>query len=214
MSAAAERTRFEKRNKRVRAHKRDRVLFAEEKSPELRTWLYRFQEQQVNEATVADPACGDFLEWWADEWKKYGTEIMPGLAALYWRWSHVDTSKTPAQVGFRTLDPETFMRERDDLADAVKSEWLDGDYCSGRTLIQELSWWAQADWPLLDFMVEALDEFSEFHARGRMADWRRRKRRRLAAARRKEIKHLYEHTLLPSPGEELSGPATPRPARR
>ena len=56
---------------------------------------------------------------------------------------------------------------------------------------------------MLDFMVEALDEFNEFHARGKMPDWRRRKRRRLAAARRKEIKHLYEDTLLPPPGDAL-----------
>lgn len=193
MSSANDRTRFERRNKRVRAHKRDRVLFAEEKSPELRTWLYRKQEQIINEASVADPACADFLEWWADEWKKYGTEIAPALAALCWRWSDVDDN------GRRILDSGTFDRERDDLADATESKWLDGDYCSGRTLIQELTWWAQADWPLLDFMVEALDEFTEFHNKpGRMLDWRRKKRRRLAAARRKEIKHLYEHTLLPA----------------
>jgi hypothetical protein len=198
MSATADRTRFERRNKRVRAHKRDRVLFAEEKSPELRGWLYRFQSDTVNEATVADPACADFLEWWADEWKKYGTEIAPALAALYWRWSDVDPVTKR-----RTLDHDTFDREREDLADATKSEWLDGDYCSGHTLVQELTWWAQADWPMLDFMVEALDEFSEFHARGKMPDWRRRKRRRLAAARRKEIKHLYEDTLLPPPGDGI-----------
>jgi hypothetical protein len=44
---------------------------------------------------------------------------------------------------------------------------------------------------LAEYLVEAIDEFSEYRASGRLPEWRRRKRRRLAAHRRKMIKLLH-----------------------
>jgi hypothetical protein len=176
------RTRAEKRKSRVRIQKRDLVGFSA--PPSLAARLAALEEEIVARACAADPACTDFLEWWADEWKFYGTYVRPGVAALYWGW--VET----AADGSVTLDRRVHDEGREELAMAVDHEPHDGEMLSGRAIVQEFWWWSVGAWFPQPHVVLAIELFREFHATGRMKDWRRKKRRRQAAARRKQMREL------------------------
>lgn len=198
-------TAFEKRRRRIPVHKRDLVLWSpgnpeDPDGPgvvynELHARIIDLDRELANAGIVADPLCESFLEWYADEWHKYGRRILPGLAALYWRWAHLDAPP----VG---LSEERYEAERDRLAAAWPPEWLDTDHINGgklrvagETLLMEFIWYSAGDWIIQRHLVEAVVEFDEFQSSGKMREWRRRKRRRTAAARRKQIKLLYEREL-------------------
>lgn len=183
-------TPFEQRRRRIRPHKRDQVQFGQATVPELLAWLQRAESDLRNQVSLEDPVCADFLEWYEEEYKKYGPPIRPGLAALYWRWAQ------PSGDGHLRLTPEEYAARRQELAGAWAGAWLDNEYTSSRTLVQEFIWWSSNDWLLQTTLIDALDEFSAYYASGKMPDWRRKKRRRLAAARRKEIKQQYERQRL------------------
>ena len=176
-------TRFEQRRRRVRIHRRDLVLFGAD--PEFMERLEGFEEEAIAKATAIDPKAADFVEWYADEARKYGPPIRAGIAALYYLWA-----ERPAQ-GTPHLDNARFSLFRDAIADRVAPKVMDGRPVGGREFVQELIWWSAGDWLVQEHVVEAIDEFLEFEAAGRIRDWRRRKRRRLAAARRKSAKSLY-----------------------
>lgn len=183
-------TPFERRRHRIRINKRDQVQFNEDSVPELASWLRQTENDLRNKISINDPLCADFLEWYEDEYNKYGPKIRPGLAALYWSWvSGADDKKAG-------LDRKTYEAKLEELTRTWKGLWLDGDFCSPRTLVQEFVWWASGDWIMQRHLLEAIEEFSIYHAAGRMPDWRRRKRRRQAAQRRKAIKKQYEQQLL------------------
>jgi hypothetical protein len=176
-------TRFETRRRRVRIHRRDLVLFGAD--PEFMERLESFEAQAIAEATVQDPKVADFIEWYADEARKYGPPIRAGIAALYYLWAE------RPDFGRPRLDDTRFAFFRDTIADRISPVTIDGRPVGGREFIQELIWWSAGDWLVQGHVIEAIEEFLEFEATGRMRDWRRRKRRRLAAARRKSAKSLY-----------------------
>ena len=187
-------TDFEKRRRRVAVHKRDQVQWSTgdpKTGPvyaDLQEWLRDRDGEVANQVRHLDPELEPFLEWYADEHHKYGRRVSNGVAALYWLWYH--GAKPPR------LDRERFERLRAELAQRWVSEWLDGEYHNGASLVMEFFWLHQGDWILQEHLVMAIGEFVEYRHRGKLPDWRRRKRRRTAAARRKTVKQLWENVLL------------------
>ena len=204
-------TAFERRRRRVPVHKRDQVQWVTgEQSPggivyrELREWLRAKDAELANEIRTRDPRSEGFLEWYEGEHHKYGRRVSDGIALLYWA-TYFANPKEPA------LDRDRFDRLRDALAVRWRGEWLDGEWQSSRSLVQEYLWMHQHDWVLQTHLVDAIREFHEFERAGKMGDWRRRKRRRTAAARRKSIKALYEQALFTAvpPADAVLVPTTP-----
>ena len=189
-------TAFERRVRRIPVHKRDQVQWStgEEAAAgivyrELKARLVERDAAIANEVRVSDERADAFLEWWADEHRRYGRRVSDGVAALYWAWYHAD----PANPG---LDREAYAERRSRLADEWPGEWLDGEWQPAASLVMEFFWLGAGDWILQTHVVDAIREFEEYWAAGRFSDWRRRKRRRTAAARRKSIKTLYEQAFL------------------
>lgn len=177
-------TRFEARRRRIRVHRRDRVGYMA--GPKLEARLEALETEFTNVVVNGDPSAADFFEWYADEATKYGPPVRRGLAALYWYW-------TKRAGG--PLTHATYGTFRDELAKGLRLVIVDGEHpdnaLDGRGQLQEFVWWSASDWILADYLVEAIDEFMEYRDAGKLPEWRRRKRRRLAAHRRKMIKILH-----------------------
>jgi hypothetical protein len=135
----------------------------------------------VGVAIRDDQIVADWIEWWHEEWMKYGPYVRPGLATLYWIWNKSSGG----------LDPESYAVARDRLAATIPPAVLDGELLSGRTIVQEFVWWSAGEWLFCHHLVEAIVEFTEHYEAGKMPEWRRRARRRRASARRRAIKKLY-----------------------
>ena len=187
-----ESTDFEGRHRRAKLSTRDLVRFRA--GPELAERLVRLEGEVIASAVAMDPACADFLEWYAEEARKYGWPIRAGLAALYWTWSEPDPV-----TGDYVLDPDDYALRRDVLAEEISTGVFDNEIVTGRGLIQELIWWSSGDWVIAEHLVIAVTEFSAYRAAGKMPDWRRRRRRRLSAARRRLIKEAFLSARLPWP---------------
>jgi hypothetical protein len=173
-------TRFEQRRRRIRVHRRDQVGYMA--GPELETRLEALEAEFTNAVINSDPVAADFLEWYADESTKYGPPVRRGLAALYYHWTRKHG---------RPLDHASYAQARNAISRTLPLLELDGEHFAGEGQFQEFVWWSASDWVLAEYLVEAIDEFSEYRASGRLPEWRRRKRRRLAAHRRKMIKLLH-----------------------
>lgn len=182
MSSTKVITAFERRRRRAKMHRRDLVGFKTEKFPELQSWLDQFQVDTIAVVQGRAPEVDEFLEWYADEARKYGLPIQPGLAALYWLWAR------PRPNGEIPLDAIVYEALRDQMAGNLAGVTLDNWYHSGRSLMQEFIWWSAGDWPFVDYLLLAIVEFREYRDLGNMPHWRRKKRRRLAAAARKAAK--------------------------
>lgn len=211
MTAPRTVTAFERRIRRIPVHKRDQVQWSTGEQAaggvvyrDLKAWLLAKDAGIANEVRLESERADAFLEWWADEYRRYGRRVSDGIAALYWRWYH----STPARPD---LDREKYADFRTAMAEEWSGEWLDGEWQAASTLVMEYIWLGQGDWVLQAHLVEAIAEFEEYWAAGRFLDWRRRKRRRTAAARRKSIKTLYEQALLTEipTVEALLTPAAP-----
>lgn len=176
-------TAFERRRRRMKVHQRDQVRFAEEGCPQLTELIEQLSARFIAEACAVDEIAGDFIEWYTDEWIRYGTPLKPGIAALYWRWVEAD------ERGVWRLSRDVHDGGRDALAAEIETQMLDGWPQSGRTIIQEFFWWSAGDWLPQQHVVVAINEFREFARQsGKMTHWRKKKFRRLAAARRKALK--------------------------
>lgn len=175
-------TAFERRRRRAKTHRRDLVGFVTKLAPDLQARLDRLEVEVIDGVRKKDPDVDEFLEWYADEARKYGLPIRPGLAALYWHWAQ------PRPNGEITLDAFTYEMLRDQLAANLPGEHLDGDFQSGRAIVREFIWYSAGDWPFVDYLLLAIVEFREYRDLNNMPHWRRKKRRRLAAAARKAAK--------------------------
>lgn len=182
MSALKVTTAFEKRRRRAKTHRRDLVGFRTDRVPDLQARLDKLEGDVIEHVRSRSPEVDEFLEWYADEARKYGPPIRPGLAALYWLWAR------PQPGGEISLDASSYEVLRDQMAANLPGEHLDGSFHSGRTLIQEFIWWSAGDWPFVDYLLLAIIEFREYRDLNNMPHWRRKKRRRLAAAARKAAK--------------------------
>ena len=196
---------LEMRKKKVRPPKREKVSFSALNAPQLAERLARLEGDLVNAITAADPVCADFLEWYEESARLYGEPVRRGLAALYWRWMD------PASGG--TLDDRSYAIHRDALADDIPVVVLDGEVCTGRTIMQEFVWWSAGDWFRVKYLVLAIRQFREYHAKGGMAEWRRKRRRRIAAARRRMIRETFLQMERTSPRGVAAG-SPPPPIRR
>ena len=179
-------TRFEARRRRIRVHRRDQVGYMA--GPQLEARLESLEAEFTNAVINADSGAADFLEWYADEATKYGPQVRRGLAALYYHWTR--------RAG-RRLDPTIYASARNTLAKSLPLLELDTEDLSkpnhydGNGQMQEFVWWSASDWILADYLCDAIEEFAEYRDAGKLPEWRRRKRRRLAAHRRKMIKLLH-----------------------
>lgn len=179
-------TRFEARRRRIRVHRRDQVGYLA--GPQLEARLESLEAEFTNAVINADPGAADFLEWYADEATKYGPQVRRGLAALYYHWTR--------RAG-RRLDSTIYASARNALAKTLPLLELDTEdpakpnHYDGNGQIQEFVWWSASDWILADYLCDAIEEFIEYRDAGKLPEWRRRKRRRLAAHRRKMIKLLH-----------------------
>jgi hypothetical protein len=183
MSSHRPLTRFEQRRRRVKIHRRDMVLFGAD--PEFTGRLEAFEHDILTRAAAEHPKVAAFAEWWIDEARKYGAPVKAGIVVLYATWATRDEEGRPV------LSDERFGALRDRVAEAMGHKTIDGRIVSGREFVQEFIWWSAGDWTVQPHVLEAIEEFEEFYAAGRFRDWKRRKRRRLAAARRKASKGVY-----------------------
>ena len=190
-------TAFERRRRRVRIHRRDLVGFHAEHAPDLQARLDRLEIDLIAAVRGRDPEVDSYLEWYGDEARKYGLPIRPGLAALYWLWGR-------EKDGEILLDELSYEEWRDRLAGGIPGEILDGNFCTGRTILQEFIWWSAGDWLFADHLLYSIVEYRAYSGAGKMTDWRRRKRRRLAAAARKAAREARAVFASPSEAEELA----------
>jgi hypothetical protein len=174
-------TRFEQRRRKIRFNSRSLVAFGTMSCPQLITYLETMELDIVGAAIRDDPVVADWIDWWNEEWTKYGPYIRPGLATLYWIWNK----------SYGGLDADIYAMARDRLAATIPPMVLDGELLSGRTIVQEFIWWSAGEWLFCRHLIEAMDEFVEHYEAGKMADWRRKARRRTASVRRRMIKKLY-----------------------
>jgi hypothetical protein len=192
-------TAFERRRRRAKTHRRDLVQFRTDRAPELQARLDRLEIDVIDNVRTRAPEVDEFLEWYADEARKYGLPIRPGLAALYWLWAR------PRPNGEIPLDAITYEALRDHMAENLRGEQLDSAFLSGRTLVQEFIWWSAGDWPFVDYLLLAIVEFREYRDLNNMPHWRRKKRRRLAAAARKAAKEARAAIAAMEAGQDDEG---------
>ena len=203
-TAPAPKLRFERRHTSIPIRRRELVHFQTKNVPELQERLDRMEIGLITTIGEKDPILYEFLEWFSEECRLFGLRIRPGLAALYWSWADKELE---AQVITQKCEhPENeascirFSREKyylnaTELGRSIRYGSYDNILYTGVFLLTQFIWWSAGEILYRDYLTSAVCEFIEYKEHGRMPDWLKRRRRRLASSQRRAVKEALSNMV-------------------
>jgi len=200
----APKLRFERRHTSVPIHRRELVHFQTKNVPELQDRLDRMEIGLITTIGEKDPVLYEFLEWFSEECRLFGLRIRPGLAALYWSWA--DKEIEAEIIAQKCKHPEDenscirFSRERyyqnaTELGRSIRYGSYDNILYTGVFLLTQFIWWSAGEILYRDYLTSSVCEFIEFKDHGKMPDWLKRRRRRLASSQRRAVKEALSNMV-------------------
>jgi hypothetical protein len=180
------------------------VHFQTKNVPELQERLDRMEIGLITTIGEKDPVLYEFLEWFSEECRLFGLRIRPGLAALYWSWADKEIDAQIITQKCEHPEDETscirFSRERfyqnaTDLGRSIRYGSYDNILYTGVFLLTQFIWWSAGEILYRDYLTSAVCEFLEYKEHGKMPDWLKRRRRRLASSQRRAVKEALSNMV-------------------